>query len=145
MSETETDVTIVGAGPTGLFAAYYAGFRGKRVTLVDALPQPGGQVSAMYPEKEILDVAGFPAVRGRELVDRLVAQADRFAPTYVLGERAAELDRAGDGLVLRTSGGRTIRTRAVVVAAGIGHSAPRPMSPAPGIVAGDIAHFVPDP
>ncbi|MFC7501647.1 FAD-dependent oxidoreductase, partial [Nocardioides sp. GCM10030258] len=71
----ECDVVIVGAGPTGLFATYYAGFRGLRVALIDSLPELGGQITAMYPEKAILDVAGFPSVKGRELVDGLVAQA----------------------------------------------------------------------
>jgi ferredoxin/flavodoxin---NADP+ reductase len=68
-SEVETDLLIVGAGPAGLFGAYYAGFRGMSVTLVDSLPEIGGQVSALYPEKAILDVAGFPNVKGRELVE----------------------------------------------------------------------------
>ena len=62
------DVIIIGAGPAGLYAAYYAGFRGFSVTVVDALPEAGGQISAMYPEKDIFDVAGFPAVKGRDLV-----------------------------------------------------------------------------
>ena len=64
----ECDLLVVGAGPTGLFAAYYAGFRGHRVAVVDSLPELGGQITAMYPEKLILDVAGFPAVKGRDLV-----------------------------------------------------------------------------
>src|SRR3982750_1482069 len=76
----EVDVAIVGAGPTGLFAAYYAGFRGLSVAVVDALPEPGGQVSAMYPEKVIYDVAGFPAIKGRELVANLVEQAAQYSP-----------------------------------------------------------------
>src|SRR5690606_36328031 len=67
----DVDVLIVGAGPTGLFAAYYAGFRGLSAAVVDSLPETGGQVTAMYPEKMIYDVAGFPAVRGRDLVDGL--------------------------------------------------------------------------
>jgi thioredoxin reductase (NADPH) len=70
---TDTDVLIIGAGPTGLYAAYYAGFRGLRVAVVDSLPELGGQVTAMYPEKAILDVAGFPHVKGKELVEGLVA------------------------------------------------------------------------
>ena len=81
-SEVETDLLIVGAGPAGLFGAYYAGFRGMSVTLVDSLPELGGQVSALYPEKAILDVAGFPNVKGRELVEELVEQAPaRSRPT----------------------------------------------------------------
>lgn len=71
----EVDVAVIGAGPAGLFAAYYAGFRGLSVAVVDALPEPGGQITAMYPEKLIHDVAGFPAVKGRDLVANLVAQA----------------------------------------------------------------------
>ncbi len=68
VSPVEHDLVIVGAGPTGLFAAYYAGFRGLSVAVVDSLPELGGQITAMYPEKAILDVAGFPTVKGRELV-----------------------------------------------------------------------------
>ena len=63
--EVEADLLIVGAGPTGLYGAYYAGFRGLSVAVVDSLPELGGQVSALYPEKAILDVAGFPAIKGR--------------------------------------------------------------------------------
>ena len=68
---TECDLLIIGAGPVGLYAAYYAGFRGLRTALVDSLPEAGGQITAMYPEKPIYDIAGFPAVRGRDLVARL--------------------------------------------------------------------------
>ena len=82
------DILIVGAGPTGLFGAYYAGFRGLSVAVVDSLPEPGGQINAMYPEKQIFDIAGFPSVRGRELVDRLLQQAEPFDPVYLLGHRA---------------------------------------------------------
>ena len=72
MAETvNADLLIIGAGPTGLFGAYYAGFRGLDVAVMDSLPEPGGQVTAMYPEKVIFDVAGFPAVKGQELVDAL--------------------------------------------------------------------------
>ena len=83
----EVDVAIIGAGPAGLFAAYYAGFRGLKTAVIDALPEPGGQVTAMYPEKVIYDVAGFPAINGRELVANLVTQAAQFNPTYLLGVR----------------------------------------------------------
>src|SRR6476661_3982558 len=87
----DVDLAIVGAGPTGLFAAYYAGFRGLTTAVIDALPEPGGQITAMYPEKLIFDVAGFPAIRGRDLVVNLVAQADGFAPAYKLGTQARGL------------------------------------------------------
>ena len=69
------DVTVIGAGPSGLFATYYAGFRGLSVTLVDAQSEPGGQVTALYPAKTIHDIAGFPSITGTELIAGLVAQA----------------------------------------------------------------------
>src|SRR3954447_2214441 len=89
MSEPDVtvDMLIVGAGPAGLFGAYYAGFRGMSVGVMDSLPEAGGQITAMYPEKVIYDVAGFPAVRGRDLVKNLVEQADTFSPRYLLSEQ----------------------------------------------------------
>src|SRR4029434_11276880 len=87
----EVDIAIVGAGPTGLFAAYYAGFRGLSIAVIDALPEHGGQVTAMYPEKLIFDVAGFPVIKGRELVANLVEQAGQYNPKYLLGVRADKL------------------------------------------------------
>src|SRR5690606_32965137 len=87
----DVDMAIIGAGPTGLFAAYYAGFRGLSTAVIDALPEPGGQVTAMYPEKMIYDVAGFPAIRGRDLIANLVAQAAPYRPTYLMGQRAETL------------------------------------------------------
>ena len=80
----EVDLLIIGAGPTGLYAAYYAGFRGLSVAVVDSLPELGGQITAMYPEKAILDVAGFPTIKGRDLVEGLVAQAATADPQYFL-------------------------------------------------------------
>ncbi|GAB3969691.1 hypothetical protein GCM10029978_041470 [Actinoallomurus acanthiterrae] len=88
---TEVDILIVGAGPAGLYGAYYAGFRGLRVAVMDVLPQPGGQITAMYPEKPIYDIAGLPSVRGRDLVDNLLAQAAPYGPEYLLGHQAVEL------------------------------------------------------
>src|SRR5690242_17627361 len=87
----EVDVAIIGAGPTGLFAAYYAGFRGLTVAVIDTLQEPGGQISAMYPEKDIFDVGGFPVIKGRDLVANLIAQAAPFEPQYLLGVRAEKL------------------------------------------------------
>src|SRR5947199_10600895 len=96
----EIDIAVVGAGPAGLFAAYYAGFRGMSVAVVDALPEPGGQVTAMYPEKMIFDVAGFPEVRGRDLVAALVKQAGQYDPAYLLGQPATELSDVDGGLLV---------------------------------------------
>lgn len=130
----DVDLLVVGAGPAGLYAAYYAGFRGLRTAVVDSLPEPGGQVMALYPEKAIYDVAGFPGIRGRDLVANLVRQAARFDPVYVLGERAETLTneagatpRAGDRLVVTTDRGTRVRCGAVVVTGGIGTFTPRPL------------------
>ena len=91
MPHHDTDLAIIGAGPTGLFAAYYAGFRGLRVAVIDSLPELGGQVTAMYPEKQILDVAGFPSIKGRDLVEGLVEQANTAEPEYLLDKTATGL------------------------------------------------------
>jgi thioredoxin reductase (NADPH) len=130
----EVDLLVVGAGPAGLYAAYYAGFRGLRTAIVDSLTEPGGQVTALYPEKMIYDVAGFPGVKGRDLVANLVRQAARFDPVYVLGERAETLSneagqrpRPGDRLVVITDKGTQIACGAVVITGGIGTFTPRPL------------------
>ncbi len=141
----EVDVAVIGAGPAGLFAAYYAGFRGLSVAVIDALPEPGGQVAAMYPEKLILDVAGFPVVKGRDLVANLVAQAAPFAPTYLLGTRAEKLSYA-DGLpVLGLAGGEQVNCGAVIVTGGLGSFTPRPLPAADSFVGTGIVYFVPQP
>jgi len=137
------DIVIIGAGPTGLFAAYYAGFRGLSMAVVDSLPEPGGQVTAMYPEKMIYDVGGFAEVRGRDLVDGLVKQAAPFKPKYLLGRKAEKLEPAGDGVELTLDGGETLRARAVLVTAGIGEFTPRPLPAGDGWLGRGMVHFVP--
>jgi thioredoxin reductase (NADPH) len=139
----EVDVAIVGAGPSGLFAAYYAGFRGLTVAVVDTLPEPGGQISAMYPEKAILDVAGFPTIKGRDLVANLVAQAAPFAPRYLLGVRAEKLSYR-DGLpVLHLADGTELGCGAVIVTGGLGGFTPRPLPAAQGYPGAGVVYFVP--
>jgi thioredoxin reductase (NADPH) len=140
------DYAIIGAGPTGLYAAYYAGFRGWSTVVVDALPEVGGQITAMYPEKDIFDVAGFPNVRGRALVAQLKAQADQFSPTYLLGEQASELTAAEGGPVtITTAAGSTITAKSLLITGGIGSFRPRPL-PAGGEWEGrGLVFFVPDP
>jgi thioredoxin reductase (NADPH) len=141
---TDVDLVIVGAGPTGLFAAYYAGFRGFSTVVVDALPEPGGQISAMYPEKVIYDVAGFPAIRGRDLVANLVAQAAPYEPTYLLGVRADGLDRDPDGRPLLTmSDGGRLRCGAVLITGGLGSFTPRPLPCAAEFPGAGVVYFVP--
>jgi ferredoxin/flavodoxin---NADP+ reductase len=137
------DLLIVGAGPAGLFGAYYAGFRGLTTALVDSLPEPGGQVTALYPEKMIFDVAGFPEVRGRDLVERLVEQAAQFEPRYVLGERAQTLDRPDpETLVVRTEAGTEIGCKAIILTAGIGTFTPRPLPAGDGWIGRGLTYFV---
>ncbi|MEH0818970.1 MULTISPECIES: NAD(P)/FAD-dependent oxidoreductase [unclassified Micromonospora] len=141
----EVDVAVIGAGPTGLFAAYYAGFRGLSVAVIDALPEPGGQITAMYPEKLILDVAGFPAVKGRDLVANLVAQAAPFHPEYLLGTRAEKLAHVDGRPVLGLAGGEQLSCGAVVITGGLGSFTPRPLPVAESFVGGGIVYFVPEP
>jgi thioredoxin reductase len=140
----EVDLVVVGAGPAGLYGAYYAGFRGLATAVVDALPEPGGQVTALYPEKMIYDVAGFPAIRGRDLVVNLVEQAATFAPTYVLGEVARDFARQEDGTIrLTTDLGTELRTKAVVITGGIGEFHPRPLPAGEGWLGRGLVYFVP--
>jgi thioredoxin reductase (NADPH) len=139
----EVDVAIVGAGPTGLFAAYYAGFRGLSVGLIDALPEPGGQVTAMYPEKMIFDVAGFPAIRGRDLVANLVEQANQFNPEYLLGLRAEKLSYAEDRPVLTLSDGEMLHCGAILITGGMGSFTARPLPAAGEFTGGGVVYFVP--
>ena len=140
----EVDVAIVGAGPTGLFAAYYAGFRGLSVAVIDALPEPGGQVTAMYPEKMIFDVAGFPSIKGRDLVANLVAQVAPFNPTYVLGVRAEKLTYSDDGRpCLTLLDGETIHCGAVLITGGLGSFTSRPLPAADSFHGDGLVYFVP--
>lgn len=142
-SNIATDLVIVGAGPSGLFATYYAGFRGIRVAVVDSLPELGGQITAMYPEKQILDVAGFPSVKGRDLVAALVEQANTAEPTYLLDRTATDLEHRDDGLVLRLSDGTVVEAKALLITAGIGTFQPRPLPAGEGWVGRGVEFFVP--
>jgi len=139
----DTDLLVIGAGPTGLFATYYAGFRGLRVAVVDSLPELGGQITAMYPEKQILDVAGFPSVKGRDLVEGLVEQAASAHPDYFLDRTAVELEHGADGVTVRLDDGTEIRAGAVLVTAGIGKFSPRPLPAGEGWVGRGLEFFVP--
>jgi thioredoxin reductase (NADPH) len=126
------DITFIGAGPTGLFGAFYAGLRELKVKVIDALPQAGGQLITLYPEKMIYDTPGFPAILSKELVTNLLEQAQQWNPTMALGERAENLIREPlpggeedeECWVIETQKGRHY-TRTVIVAAGIGAFEPR--------------------
>ncbi|WP_370289573.1 NAD(P)/FAD-dependent oxidoreductase [Nocardioides sp.] len=141
---TECDLVVVGAGPTGLYAAYYAGFRGLRVALVDSLPELGGQITAMYPEKAILDVAGFPSIKGRDLVAGLVAQALTAEPLQLLGRTATDLVTSeDDGVRLTLDDGTELQAGALLVTAGIGKFSPRPFPAGAEWIGRGVEYFVP--
>lgn len=122
------DITIVGGGPTGLFGAFYAGLRGASCRIIDSLPELGGQLTALYPEKHVYDVAGFPKVLAKDLVKGLVEQGLQFGAQVLLDQEVTRLVREEvDGeevFVLDTPSGRH-GTRAILIAAGIGPFAPR--------------------
>lgn len=126
MAEDIKDITIIGGGPTGLFAAFYAGMRGASCRIVDSLPELGGQLTALYPEKYIFDVGGFPKVLAKDLVKNLVAQARQFEPEVVLDEQVTDLDRHDDHFDLHCAKG-TYATRTVVIAGGKGAFEPMPL------------------
>jgi thioredoxin reductase len=141
----ETDLAIIGAGPSGLYAAYYAGFRGLSTVVIDSLAEPGGQVAALYPEKLIYDVAGFPGVSGRELVERCVQQAAAYDPVYLLGHRAEQLvapDEDGGRFHITTNHGTVVEARAVIITGGIGTFTPRPLPGSKEWEGRGLVHFV---
>ncbi|HLB07829.1 MAG TPA: NAD(P)/FAD-dependent oxidoreductase [Alphaproteobacteria bacterium] len=120
-----TDIAIIGAGPVGLFAVFEAGMLGLRCHVIDALDALGGQCAALYPEKPIYDIPGYPEIGAESLVERLAEQAAPFAPVYHLGEQVVALEEvAGKRWCARTSAGTAIDAKAVVIAAGGGSFAP---------------------
>ena len=124
MQNALRDITIIGGGPAGLFALFYAGMRGVSAQIVDALPLPGGQLTALYPEKYIFDVAGFPKVLTKDLVRALVEQASQFGEPVHGNQQVTALEELGGQFVLVTETDR-FPTRALVIAAGIGAFSPR--------------------
>jgi thioredoxin reductase len=143
VAQLETDLAIIGAGPTGLYAAYYAGFRGMRVAVIDSLPELGGQITAMYPEKQILDVAGFPTIKGRDLVEGLVEQANTAEPDYLLDRTAVGLDHTDDDVRVSLDDGTEVCAKALLITAGIGKFSPRPLPAGEGWLGRGMEFFVP--
>ncbi len=120
------DITIVGGGPTGLFGAFYAGLRGLKTKVVDVLPELGGQLTALYPEKYVYDVAGHPKILAKDLAKNLVTQASLFKPAFCLGEKVIAIDRLEDNtLKIRTDRGAEHFTKAVLLALGAGACVPK--------------------
>jgi len=114
------DILILGAGPAGLFGAFYAGMRGMRVKIVEALPEPGGQLAVLYPEKLIYDVPGWPRILAKDLVRNLVEQCGQWHPTFCFDERGQALRRLEDGIWELATDRGVHHARAVIICAGIG-------------------------
>jgi len=121
------DFTIIGGGPTGLYGAFYAGLRQMKTKIIDSLPQLGGQLSALYPEKYIYDVAGFPRVLAKELVNDFSAQALQYQPTVCLNEKVTVLKQVKDNLLELTTDKGVHYSKTVLIAAGVGAFLPRKM------------------
>jgi ferredoxin/flavodoxin---NADP+ reductase len=143
MTSLEVDILIVGAGPVGLYGAYYVGERGLTAAVVDSLSEVGGQITAMYPEKQIYDVAGFPAVTGRDLVRGLTAQAAQRDPVYLLGQEAQRLTPLEDGRFLVTTTRAEVTAGAVIVTGGIGTFTPRRLPAGEEFLGRGMEYFVP--
>lgn len=121
-----TDILIIGAGPTGLFAVFEAGLLKLKCHIIDALPQPGGQLSELYPKKPIFDIPGYPSVGAQELVDNLMEQIKQFQPGFTLNEKADTIEKQEDGtFIVTTDRGTKHHAKAVAIAGGLGSFEPR--------------------
>lgn len=122
----KTDILIIGAGPTGLFAVFEAGLLQLRCHIIDALPQPGGQLAEIYPKKPIYDIPGFPEVLAGDLVDNLMEQIKPFQPGFTLGERAETIQKLEDGsFIVTTNKGTQHHAPIIAIAGGLGSFEPR--------------------
>lgn len=120
------DLTIIGGGPTGIFAAFQCGMNNISCRIIESMPQLGGQLTALYPEKHIYDVAAFPEVQAAELVESLWKQAERYGPEVILDEKVCKYRKLDDGsFEVETESGKTFASRSVLIAAGLGAFSPR--------------------
>ncbi|GAB7388829.1 NAD(P)/FAD-dependent oxidoreductase [Bacillaceae bacterium] len=119
------DITVIGGGPTGLFTAFYGGMRQCSVKIIESMPQLGGQLSALYPEKYIYDVAGFPKIRAQELVNNLKKQMEYFKPTVCLEEKVLNVTKKEDGVFELTTDKGVHFSKTVIITAGVGAFEPR--------------------
>jgi len=121
-----TDILIIGAGPTGLFTVFEAGLLKLKCHLIDALPQPGGQCSEIYPKKPIYDIPAYPEILAGDLTDKLLEQSKQFEPGFTLGERAETIEKQADGsFVVTTNKGTQHKAPVVAIAGGLGSFEPR--------------------
>jgi thioredoxin reductase (NADPH) len=141
------DITIIGGGPTGLFAAFYAGLRGISARIIDSLPDLGGQLTALYPEKYIYDVGGIPRILARDLATQLIEQGLQFGADVRLEESVQKLERNDDGTMIISTDKASYPTKVVLIAAGKGAFAPRVLE-CPGysdLLGKGVAYHVKDP
>lgn len=144
----ETDILIIGAGPTGLFTVFEAGLLKLKTHLIDALPQPGGQCSEIYPKKPIYDIPAFPEIMAGDLVKNLMEQIRPFSPGFTLGERAETLERLEDGtFIVTTNKGTKHHAPVVAIAGGLGSFEPRkpPIKNIADYEDKGISYFIKDP
>ena len=122
----ETDILIIGAGPTGLFTVFEAGLLKLKCHIIDALPQPGGQLAELYPKKPIFDIPGYPEVLAGDLVTNLMKQIKQFEPGFTLGETAETINKLEDGtFIVTTREGTEHKAKAIAIAGGLGTFEPR--------------------
>ncbi|WP_313429213.1 NAD(P)/FAD-dependent oxidoreductase [Siminovitchia terrae] len=124
-SDEVLDITIIGGGPVGLFTAFYAGMRQTSVKIIESLPQLGGQLSALYPEKYIYDIAGFPKVRAQELIDNLTEQMNQFEVQTCLGETVENVVKEADGYFKMVTNKGIHFSKSIIITAGNGAFQPR--------------------
>ncbi|RYE06551.1 MAG: NAD(P)/FAD-dependent oxidoreductase [Rickettsiaceae bacterium] len=121
----QTDVTIIGAGPIGIFSIFQAGMLGMKSQVIDALPNIGGQCTALYPEKPIYDIPAYPEIKAGALIENLIKQAAPFTPTYHLGQQVIKFSQDGNELKVVLSNGLEIVSKIVIIAAGCGAFGPK--------------------
>ena len=144
----QTDIIIIGAGPVGLFTVFEAGLLKLKCHLIDALPQPGGQLSEIYPKKPIYDIPGYPSVLAGELVDNLMEQIAPFKPGFTLGERAETVEKVGEKMYeVTTNKGTKIQGPVIAIAGGLGSFEPRkpPISNITDFEDNGVAYIIKDP
>ncbi|MBO0998344.1 NAD(P)/FAD-dependent oxidoreductase [Bacillus sp. SD075] len=146
VNEKVYDITIIGGGPVGLFTAFYGGMRQATVKIIESLPQLGGQLSALYPEKYIYDIAGFPKVRAQELVNNLKEQMAKFEQDVVLEQAVKEVEKQADGIFKLTTDKEIHYSKTIIITAGNGAFQPRriEIEDAKKYESGNLHYFIDD-
>lgn len=146
LSQDVYDITIIGGGPTGLFTAFYGGMRQAKVKIIESMPQLGGQLSALYPEKYIYDVAGFPKIRAQELIDQLIEQMNMFETEIVLGQSVKNVYKRDDDIFELETNEETHYSKTIIITAGVGAFEPRKLKilGAEKYESGNLHYFVND-